>query len=179
MKKVLIICLVALTTLAHAQEKPIRLGVKLGVPNIVGFNAEYVTPLLGNKFAPNLDVSYISMKAGSAEATFSYIEIGGNYYFIKEGKGLYGNLSYGRVGFKGDYTDSRYGTGEGKVGMNLVNLKLGAKLGNGFYFRPEIGYALLLGDPTVEVEYTNTTVEEDTPGIFGGVVFNIGIGVAF
>ncbi len=67
-----------------------------------------------------------------------------------------------------------------------MNLKVGAKFGNGFYFRPEIGYGILAGGSKVEVEYTdpitNTTIseEEEVPGfLVGGVVFNPGFGVAF
>lgn len=182
MKKILIICFVAVTAIAHAQEKPFRLGVKLGVPNVLGLNVEYATPLLGNKLAPSVDLSYFSLGVGDAEASFSYLELGANYYFFKEGRGLYGNLGYGRIGFKGTYNDAVHGEGEGKLGINLLNVKVGAKLGGGFYFRPEIGYAVGIGNSKVKVEYDNTgvTQEEDIPGFLaGGIIVNIGFGVAF
>ena len=77
--------------------------------------------------------------------------------------------------------DDAFGKGEGKAAINLVNIKIGAKLGNGFYFRPEIGFAAG-GGGTYEVTYDDadaTVVEYAAPGVFGGVVFNLGFGVAF
>lgn len=178
--------IVLFASTALAQEKPFRIGLKFGVPNIVGFNAEYVTPLLVNRLAVTGDFSYFSLSSGDVKFSFSYMELGGNYYLIKEGKGLYGHLSYGRIGFKGTYTDPQFGEGEGTLGINLLNLKLGAKLGNLFYFRPEIGYASLIGGNTVEVSYTDPvtneqfTEKETVPGVLsGGVLFNIGFGFAF
>ena len=87
---------------------------------------------------------------------------------------------------KVEYKDPILGTGEGKAGNTLINLKIGGKFGNGFYFRPEIGYEVLAGNSEIEVEYTdpstnNTVVErEEIPGFLsGGTVFNVGFGVAF
>ncbi|MFC2080886.1 hypothetical protein ACFLR8_01590 [Bacteroidota bacterium] len=188
MKKSLIISfvIVLLAGTSSAQENPIRIGLKFGVPNIVGFNFEYVTPVLGAKLAPTLDLSYFSLTAGEAKVSFSYFELGSNYYFLKEGKSLYGHLSYGRIGFKGSYSDPFLGDGEGKVGINILNIKLGGKFGNSFYFRPELGYGVLLGGSSVKVEYTdpttgNTVTEEETvPGFLGGgILFNLGFGFAF
>jgi hypothetical protein len=164
---------------AFAQEKPVRIGLKFGLPNIAGLNFEYVTPSMDGKLAPTADFSYFSIgDETDGKFSFSYIEIGGNYYFKEKGKGLYGHLSYGRVSLKGTYDDILLGKGEGKVGLNLVNVKIGAKLGNGFYFRPEIGFAAG-GGGTMEIEYNGTTEQEDVPALFGGVVFNLGFGVAF
>lgn len=180
MRKLIMICFVMaiFVTTASAQEKPIRIGLKFGVPNIAGLNAEYVTP---KQFAPTLDFSYFSLSIGGADASFSYIELGSNYYFKPEGKGFYGHLSYGRLGLKASYDDATAGKGEGKIGLNLVNLKIGAKLGNAFYFRPEIGYGLLLGGAKYDVEYPDGTTEEKTaPGaLAGGFIGNLGFGVAF
>ncbi len=188
MKKIsaFLLSILLFTTVLNAQDKPIRIGVKLGVPNIVGLNFEYVTPLLGAKLAPTIDLSSFSIKAGDVEIKFSYFEIGSNYYFLREGKGLYGHFSYGRLGFKGTYSDPTLGEGEGKLGINTLNFKIGAKWGGLFYFRPEIGYAALIGDQIVKVEYfdpinqTTVTEEEDVPGFLGGgIVFNIGFGFSF
>ena len=172
--------------ISFAQEKPIRIGLKFGVPNLVGLNLEYVTPLLDSKLAPTLDLSSISISSGDAKINFSYLELGGNYYFVNQGKGLYGHFSFGRIGFKATYSDPVLGEGEGKIGLNLLNFKLGAKLGNGFYFRPEIGFGALAGSSVVSVKYTDpstniiVTEEEEIPGFLGGgVVFNLGFGVAF
>jgi hypothetical protein len=188
MKKVIISCLCVLFLQASvsAQENPFRIGLKFGVPNIAGLNLEYVTPLLDNKLAAALDYSSISIKAEGNEFSFSYIELGGNYYFMNEGKGLYGNLSFGRVGFKGTYEDAILGNGKAELAFNLINLKLGGKFGNAFYFRPEVGYGILTGGSEIEVEYTdpltNETVKEkeELPGFLaGGAVINIGFGISF
>ena len=183
---VTILCILFLQLSVSAQENPFRIGVKFGVPNVAGLSLEYVTPLLDNKLAAALDYSSISIKADGNEVSFSYLEAGGNYYFIKEGKGLYGNLSFGRIGFKGSYEDPTFGSGEGNININLINLKLGAKFGNGFYFRPEIGFGILAGNSELEVKYTdpstNTTLteKEEIPGFLsGGGVFNVGFGISF
>lgn len=183
MKKLTVFLMVVLFAAgASAQEKPMRVGLKFGVPMIVGLNAEYVTPAVGGRLAPSADLSYFSISLGEAETSFSYIEIGSNIYFKDTGKGFYGNLSYGRIGLKASYSDPDAGDGEGKIGINLVNLKLGAKLGNSFYFRPELGYAIGVGGTSkVKVEYADgTTQEEDVPGLVGGgFVINLGFGFAF
>lgn len=51
----LIIASIFLSLNASAQEKPIRIGVKIGYPNALGGNLEYVTPLLGKKLAPSIE----------------------------------------------------------------------------------------------------------------------------
>ena len=52
MKKSLIfLCLFTISTFAFSQEKPFRVGLKFGIPNIAGLNLEYVTPALDEKLA--------------------------------------------------------------------------------------------------------------------------------
>ena len=177
---------------AQAQEKPVRVGLKFGIPNIAGLNAEYVTPLLNKRLAASVDFSYFSISAGDSKVALSYFELGGNYYFLKEGKGLYGNLSYGRIGTSIDFQNvsSETGSNQGgsasaSLGINLFNLKLGGKFGNTFYFRPEVGYALASVADTIDVTVTfpDGTTEnqsQSVPGIVGGgLVLNLGFGFAF
>jgi hypothetical protein len=50
MRKVLLstilsIAIFAMSMNASAQERPYRIGLKLGIPQIVGLNLEYVTPI--------------------------------------------------------------------------------------------------------------------------------------
>ncbi len=195
MKKPLFTLLIILgfSVASLAQDKPIRIGIKFGVPQVIGLNAEYVTPLLGKKLAASADFSYFSLSIAEASASYSYFELGANYYFMNEGKGLYGNVSYGRMGFNFEYEDYASdidpslsnGSGEANVGINLVNLKLGAKLGGLFYFRPELGYAVATGDSnySVRITYpdgTTESVSEELPGaLAGGFVVNLGFGFAF
>ncbi|MBN1251303.1 MAG: hypothetical protein JXR51_08005 [Bacteroidales bacterium] len=188
MKKIIAISILAIvvSTSAKAQENPLRIGLKIGVPNVVGLNLEYVTPIMNGKFAPTIDFSFIPITIEDVDLKFTYFEIGTNIYFKKPGKGLYGHISYGRIGFDGTYVDAEKGEGQGQASFNLANFKIGAKLGNSFYFRTEIGYGLIFGDTSVDVEYKEPnssviTVEaQEIPGIIsGGFVVNLGFGVAF
>mgnify|MGYP001246802299 CR=1 FL=1 len=188
MKKIalLIITAVFVCFPTYSQENPYRIGLTVGTPNLVGLNLEYVTPALNAKLAPSFDFSVIKIETDDINYRFTYAELGGNYYFGKKSKGLYGHASLGRIGFKGDYSDPLYGSGEGKLGINLISFKVGAKWGNRFYFRPEIGFANFIGDTKVRVEYndpiTNLTiiVEEEIPNsLKDGMVFNLSVGVAF
>ncbi len=179
--------------------RPFRIGAKVGFPNIIGGNIEYVTPLLNDKLAVNLDYSMIKSdwlgfneeaEAQDNKLDITYIEGGLNYYFFKPGKGLYGGLSYGNIKAKGtivyqefrDIVDTSHGS---------LNVKLGAKLGGLFYFRPEVGYAFSPLPETIETirVYNDGNSETrpvgfDTDGtpyalLFSGFMANIGIGFAF
>ena len=63
---------------------------------------------------------------------------------------------------------------------------LGAKWGNRFYIRPEIGYANLFKDATVRVEYIDPisslkiSIEEEVPNFLkGGLIYSFGVGLSF
>lgn len=188
MKKftLVILSILFFSVTSYAQDKPFRVGVKLGVPQVVSLNLEYVTPALNGRLAFTGDYGAFSIDVDDVDVTYSYFEIGANYYFRNEGKGPYGHISYGNVNFDGSYTDPTLGTGDGTLNIGLLNLKVGAKWGGLFYFRPEIGYAILVGDSEIDITYTNpftnqqTQQNEDIPGVLaGGFVVNIGIGFAF
>ena len=188
MKKLcLLLVAVLLTSLtSYSQDKPYRVGVAFGLPNLVGLNFEYVTPALNNKLAATLDYSSIKLKDGEIDFNYSYFELGGNYYFGEKSKGLYGHLSYGRIGFTGSYSDPVYGAGEGEVALNMINLMLGTKWGNRLYIKPEIGFANFFNDAVVRVEYTEPTtnitiiVEEEIPNFLNdGLIYNLSIGLSF
>ncbi|MFD2516330.1 hypothetical protein [Salinimicrobium flavum] len=184
--------------------RPIRLGLKLGFPNLVGGNLEYVTPLLNDRLAVNLDYSTINSdwfmadeETDGTETTnldFSYLEGGFNYYFFKAGKGLYGGLSYNQMNFKGETnveSNGREGKGNIDYNHNSFNIKLGARLGGLFYFRPEIGYSFSHLPKTIEYQarYEDGTTETETYDfseelasadiLFKGLMVNIGFGFAF
>jgi len=179
--------------------RPFRIGAKVGFPNLVGGNLEYVTPLLNNKLAINFDYSTIKSDwfefneegdTQNSELDISYIEGGLNYYFFKPGRGLYGGLSYGNLSLKGavvydefrDIIDTSHGS---------MNIKLGAKLGGLIYFRPEIGYSFSALPEEIDTtriyddgNRETRTIEFDTEGtaynlLFSGFMANIGLGFAF
>ena len=117
MKKVSLLLIAAVLTslTSYSQDKTYRVGVGFGFPNLVGLNLEYVTPALNNKFSATIDYSSIKLKDGVVDFNYSYFELGGNYYFGQKSKGLYGHLSFGRIGFKGNYNDFVYVNGIGKI----------------------------------------------------------------
>lgn len=182
--------------------RPFRIGAKIGFPNLIGGNLEYVTPLLNNKLAVNLDYSmmksdWLIEEEGEADASgekdevnFTYIEGGLNYYFFKPGRGLYGGVSYGNIKIEGTLhnEDSRVIIDASHGSMNL---KLGAKLGGLFYFRPEVGYSFSpLPDHVEATKVYNDGSREtmrqefDTDVspynlLFSGLIANIGFGFAF
>ncbi|NJW51397.1 hypothetical protein [Salinimicrobium oceani] len=184
--------------------RPVRLGIKLGFPNVAGGNLEYVTPLLNDRLSATLDYSIIKSdwilaeeepdNTDNTSMDFSYFEIGLNYYLFKSGKGLYTGIGYNNFSFEGETSvesNGRDGTGFVDYKHGSLHVKLGAKLGGLFYFRPEIGYSFSSLPETISyiADYEDGTSETETfdlveelavPDIFfKGLMANIGIGFAF
>jgi hypothetical protein len=178
---------------------PIRVGVKIGLPDIVAGNIEFVTPLLNNRIALFADYSKFNVNEEDAEVKVNYIEGGLNIYFKTKGRGLYASVSLSNLKVDGKYTnaetrdDTTYdGSATGDVEIKTTNLKLGVKLGKKFYFRIEAGYGF--GDIPQEIEVTGTVTSggmsttetdyveiPDIPGISesGMIVANVGLGFSF
>ena len=171
--------------------KPLRIGARLGIPNIITANVEYVTPLLDNRVAATLDYMTLSQTVDDVSIKYSNFEIGSNVYLKSTGKGLYASLTYFSFNSDGDFGDVDFddgsnGDGKAKIDFSTVNFKVGAKLGRTFYFRAEVGYGFGKIPEYVLVKSNSsnaTTVEEvpEIPGLgsSGTLVFNIGIGFAF
>ncbi|WP_072876140.1 hypothetical protein [Salegentibacter echinorum] len=190
--------------------RPIRIGVKMGFPNLIGGNLEYVTPLLNDKLAVFLDYSKLNsdlikealaLGSGSGEddqLDFSYLEGGLQYYFFKPGRGLYAGVSYGSIKLEATLNDissnedpNRTGTGKIDFNNNSFNIKLGAKLGGLFYFRPEIGYSFTALPNSVPMkvvfedgsreQQTEQLIDDESPQnlLLKGYMINLGIGFAF
>lgn len=188
--------------------RPFRIGVKSGFPNLLSANIEYVLPLFNRKFALSADYSKLNLDAGDfgfeteegteiMEQEFKYFEAGLNYYFFKPGEGLYGGLSYANYGLNGNipnYDQNENGSnGNAYVDFlnNSVNIKVGAKFGGLFYFRPEVGYAFspFPSSLPIRIEYEDGSVENQELNldadsgfldmIYEGFTFNIGIGFSF
>lgn len=184
------VLLLCVTSACLAQENPFRIGLKLGIPNIAGLNAEVVTPL--KKLSATGDFSWFGLSFGDSRFRLRYLEIGGNYYFSDVATGLYGHLSYGNLNAGLDFNNvqsendpSKYGSASADVGVSLYNLKVGAKLGYSIYFRAELGFAFASVDKTVDVvvTYPDGTTEDhsqNVPGLIGGgPLINLGFGIAF
>ena len=208
MKKISFLCMLLICSIAFSQEKeekkekssdinPIRIGVKVGVPDIVAGNLEFVTPLFDNRVALFVDYSKFSVNEDDAEVDVNYFEGGINIYFNNTGRGLYGSVSMSSLKIDGKYTDAEtvngtlyQGSASGDLKINTTNLKLGAKLGKKFYFRIEAGYGFGDIPDTIEVTGTEqgTGMTEtdfvdipDIPGVSdsGMIVANIGFGISF
>jgi hypothetical protein len=186
-----LICFFTLANVVNSdvlgQELPLRIGIKVGYPQVAGLNLEYVTPLLNKRLAADLDLSYIPLSRNTTTVTYTNFALFANYYFSHEGRGLYGGLGFSRMGFDvtKDVTFSGGTTQKGKanLGINSLNLKIGGKHGKSFYFRWELGWSLGLSSPAFEVVATNNGVtknESFTSPIKGsGPIADIGFGFAF
>ncbi|MCP4550565.1 MAG: hypothetical protein GY834_00675, partial [Bacteroidetes bacterium] len=194
------VLIVITTTQLSAQEKPFRIGAKVGFPNILSGNIEFVTPLADKRISVMIDYSSFSfdnlLELEQVDIDdnldFSYFEIGVNYYFFKEGKGLYGSLSYTSMSLDLTFeveekgTSDLIGSATAKPSMNTLNLKIGAKWGGLIYFRPEIGFSFNPLPSTVSAkvhfpDQTDTTTyeREILAELTTGLLVNIGFGFAF
>jgi len=176
--------------------KRFSIGAKIGIPNVIGGEAELVLPILNNHIAPYFDYSGFSLSVLDAEANLTFIEYGANLYLGSKGKGLY--LGVGKASLKTAVTfqnlvfqegfQSLIGEGEGALDISTMNLKLGLKSGGRIFFRFEVGYGM--GTIPDAVNFTATlngiteTFSEDIPaipglGASGVLIGNIGFGIAF
>jgi len=180
--------------------KPFRIGVKVGVPNIVGGNAELV---FFKRLAAYVDYSSYSGTFSGVDVSFNDFEAGVNIYFKPTGKGFYGSFGYSNFSLDGSYTDAQTNSGvnftglaTGSLSINTLNTKLGVKMGRSFYMRIEAGYGFGTIPDTIDITgvvtatvggVSQTTTETGTetipniPGISksGMLLFNIGFGIGF
>ncbi len=168
-----------------AQDQPVRIGLKFGLPQIAGINFEYVSPLLSKRLAGDVDFSYIPLNLTDTKLTYTNFDIGANYYFFKEGRGLYGGIAYDRMGINAtrNFINDNDQTVKGSAdfGINMMNLKIGGKHGGLFYFRWELGYCLAFNKPVFEVTATSSdgTTQSKTFNLPIGLLADIGFGFAF
>ena len=175
--------------------KHINLGVKLGIPNLIGGSAEIVLPILGNRIAPYFDYSGFSIDTDEIGTSFSYLEYGANLYFNQKGNGFF--LSLGQGKFNTELAFNALDFGNLLVlpepittdfNFNTTNIKLGIKSGGTFYFKFELGFGL--ADIPDSVDFIATyggitkSFSEELPPIPGistsGILIgNIGFGFSF
>lgn len=187
MKKLLLITSIALLFMgfSKAQENPFRMDLKLGQSDVLSFNFEYVTPFLSGKLAPVIGVSYSPSSSTYSMGIRTSIEIGSNYYLFKPGKGLYGHVSYSHSKFKNININGEGNSVFSASSRNNINFRLGAKWGNRFYIRPEIGYGLRFNYLSYEtisspITYESTTTYRDFRALdWDNIQLKIGVGIAF
>lgn len=176
---------------------PFRIGLKVGIPNGVGGNIEYVSPLLNDRIAFFGDYSGFSTTIDDADTKLQYFEFGTNIYlFGNKGRGVYGALSYGKLNLDASYDNYEFDTGSGVVTadasgeyeVGTFNVKVGLKMGRRFYFRTELGYGfgsvpqefVISGTANGMTEYEIIEIPK-IPGMSenGYVMFNLGFGIGF
>ncbi len=204
MKKLLFLLTLSLFIFSNADSqllvKRFRIGLKLGLPNVAGAEAEVVLPGLGNRLAPFLGMSYLAPTINGNQQKFFFWEAGGNIYPLGNGKWLYASLSYSHFNFDGYYSgnqtyngDKFTGYAQGNLSFGTFNTKIGVRFGGLFFVKAEVGYGFgsIPQKITISgvaynsqgIKYTGTGVT-DIPkvplvspnGIF---LLNLGFGFAF
>ena len=171
--------------------RPLRFGIKVGIPSLITINAEYLTPLLNNRVSIAVDYFNLERDFDGTIVDYSNFEIGSNVYFNPRGKGFYAGLSYTSFDAEGTFQDvefdgngENFGDGVANLDYNTFNVKLGLKAGRTIFFRFEVGYGFGSIPQEVTVRSIDdpslTTVEEipDLPGLSdsGIIYFNVGLG---
>ena len=206
MKKIFLILSLISTAYVSAQDssitdgtsksKTIFIGVKVGAPNILSLNGEFVLPILNNHIAPFIDYGSFSLDVENTQADLKYLEYGLNIYFGNKGKGLYVGAGSGKLTNEFTFNDLTFedngvslkGSATTSLDINALNLKLGFKSGGLIYFRIEAGYGI--GTIPDRLNFTATsggiteTFSEEIPAIpgigsNGFAIGNIGLGVSF
>ena len=206
MKKIFLILSLISTAYVSAQDssitdgasksKTISIGVKVGAPNILSLNGEFVLPILNNHIAPFIDYGSFSLDIENTQADLKYLEYGLNIYFGNKGKGLYVGAGRGKLTNEFTFNDLTFedngvslkGSATTSLDINALNLKLGFKSGGLIYFRIEAGYGI--GTIPDRLNFTATsggiteTFSEEIPAIpgigsNGFAIGNIGLGVSF
>ena len=206
MKKIFLILSLISTAYVSAQDssitdgasksKTISIGVKVGAPNIISLNGEFVLPILNNHIAPFIDYGSFSLDIENTQADLKYLEYGLNIYFGNKGKGLYVGAGSGKLTNEFTFNDLTFedngvslkGSATTSLDINALNLKLGFKSGGLIYFRIEAGYGI--GTIPDRLNFTATsggiteTFSEEIPAIpgigsNGFAIGNIGLGVSF
>ena len=206
MKKIFLILSLISTAYVSAQDssitdgasksKTISIGVKVGAPNIISLNGEFVLPILNNHIAPFIDYGSFSLDIENTQADLKYLEYGLNIYFGNKGKGLYVGAGSGKLTNEFTFNDLTFedngvslkGSATTSLDINALNLKLGFKSGGLIYFRIEAGYGI--GTIPDRLNFTATsggiteTFSEEIPAILGigsngFAIGNIGLGVSF
>ena len=184
----ILLLILAMNSNVSGQERPVSIGLKIGYPQVVGLNLEYVTPLMSKRLAADIDFSYLPLSSNSATVTYSNFGFFADYYFFKEGRGFYCGFGYSRMGldvtknvtFTSDGTTQK---GAANIGINSLNLKVGGKYGKLFFFRWELGWSLAMNNPVFEVTAVKNGVTQNesfnSPIKGGGPIANIGFGFAF
>ncbi len=174
--------------------KRISLGLKIGIPNIIGGAVEGVLPMLGNRIAPYFNLSGFNLDIDNVSSEMSYTEFGSKIYFGNKGNGFFVGLGSSKFSSSLNFKDlsldfGETGTGSVDLDINTFIIKLGAKTGGRIYFNFELGYGVgsipdelkfQATSSTGRTEYTTEKIP-NIPGVTeGGILIgNVGFGISF
>jgi hypothetical protein len=167
-------------------------GVKLGVPNIVSLNGEFIPPILGSHFSIYGDYSKINTTQSGVTIGLNYLELGSNFYITGKGKGIYIGIGKSKLSTDLAYNDleivnngfSYKASAATTLDINTTNFKLGYRTGGTFYFRFELGFGFSKDIPkTIEITAkaydtplgTLTEIQTETIPEISGISFDKGI----
>ena len=175
--------------------KRISLGLKIGIPNIIGGAVEGVLPILGNRIAPYFNISSFDLDVENVTAGLSYTEFGSKFYFGNKGKGFFVGVGSSKFASTLDFKDLSLDNGErgtGSVDLDIptLTIKIGAKTGGRIYFNFELGCGIGSIPNEIEVNAISSTGTKynkkepipNIPGINpgGGILIgNVGFGISF
>jgi hypothetical protein len=173
--------------------KRISLGLKIGIPNIIGGSIEGVLPVFNNRMAPYANISGFKFDVDDIGLKLSYLEFGSKIYFNNDGNGFFLGVGASKFSsalkFSNLDLESGQGSGEVDLDINTFIIKLGAKTGGRIYFSFELGYGIgSIPDNLVFNATSSNGIKESVtenippiPGITksGMLIGNVGFGISF
>ena len=147
--------------------KRISVGLKIGIPNIVGGAVEGVLPIFGNRIAPYFNISSFDLDVENVTTKLAYTEFGSKIYFGNKGKGFFVGVGSSKFASTLDFKDlsldgGETGSGTVDLDLNTFIIKLGAKTGGRIYFNFELGYGI--GSIPKDLKFTGTVETNKIPG---------------
>jgi len=157
-----------------------RLSVVAGVPQLAGFEFEYVPKLWSDHFSGRVQYSYLPDVFPSSETKTYYQSAGILGYLQENGKGPYTGIGFGLLTL--DFTEIDNDPIDLNVKTQWINSSIGWKFGNTIIGKIEVGYSVILFDITETNEFFNEVygVEVNPTVKFLQLPnFTLGIGYAF
>lgn len=164
MKKLILLFFVFIGFIANCQDadsddssplKKFSFSVQGGFPSLAGVGIEYRLPILKNRITVGTNLGYLPIIAENFASSFQYFSFGSNYFFGPKSKVFYAGLDYGLLPIAATEVDGE-NVDIGAL-FQLVNSKVGIKLGNRLFYKLEMGYTLMMYDIEEANEYLNET----------------------
>ena len=132
-----------------------RISVLAGLPRLAGLQIEHVLPIANNHLSLTGDVSLLPNIFPESQTFTSYLGLGVNGYFNKNGSGPYIGLGYGSLYIRADEIDND--PVDLDVRFNWLSGHAGVKAGKKLFFRFELGYSMIFYDIDKANQFLNET----------------------